>query len=617
MKRFSPPLQTALTALLVGLFSVGLLMLWPYSSAYMADRIEEEAKPTKPPKDPSATGPLETFIDIFPTDTPSPEPTETPTETPMEMPTETPTEPPMEMPTETPTEPPMEMPTEIPTEPFPSATPDPTFSLPTVTVLPTDQPSATPTKTPKPTKTHRPTKTPTPRLTLTRPPLVTQTLGPTGTPGPTRTPAPTRTPGPTRTDPPPEETAALIGTYLTIDPIGPIALGKSVNIIVHLKMVGGWPVVEQSVALRMGNLHLRQARTDATGTATLTFQSDLPVGAYTLEVFFNGAKNFGLAASSAAFQVEIVSTAIEIHIVPPLPNIKFSLAERVFTSDENGIARMDVTQIGAYPLELLPLESDDPSVRLEFIRWADESFSPKREVEVPLKKPLQLGLGVNYQVSLNFVDRESNLVPPERITQLTLKGSDGNAYSFTDFNLHWLLSNRVARRVDGLEVTPIQYSVDTVLIDGSNVVNSSQQRFYLQPNDLWLIQVLLYSAHFTAHDALFGFPMGTGIRLEYPDGRSQDFSFGAANDVHIPDLARGLYRANVLGIQGQGTAFLTPIALSRDQDVSLLVLSNLDLGLGLLLGAVLALGLLFSGRPHLLLPLLARWPKIRVGKPHA
>jgi hypothetical protein len=183
--------------------------------------------------------------------------------------------------------------------------------------------------------------------------------------------------------------------------------------------------------------------------------------------------------------------------------------------------------------------------------------------------------------------------------------------------LHLLFFNRVARRVDGLAVTPIQYSVDTVLIDGSNVVNSSQQRFYLKPNDLWIIQVLLYSAHFSAHDALFGFPMGSGIHLEYPDGHSRDFSFGAANDLDIPDLARGLYRAQVLGVQDKGTAFITPIALSRDQDVSLLVLSNLDIGLGGFVLIALALGLLFGGRPHLLQPLLARWPRIRLGRRHA
>src|SRR5687767_14095205 len=95
--------------------------------------------------------------------------------------------------------------------------------------------------------------------------------------------------------------------------------------VVHLKTVGGWPVVEQTVSLRLGGVYLRQARTDANGTATLIFQSDMPVGTYTLEVVFNGARSLNLAGSSAAFQVEIVSTAVEIKIIPPLPGINFKL----------------------------------------------------------------------------------------------------------------------------------------------------------------------------------------------------------------------------------------------------------------------------------------------------
>jgi hypothetical protein len=363
---------------------------------------------------------------------------------------------------------------------------------------------------------------------------------------------------------------------------------------------------------------LRQARTDETGMATLVFQSDLPAGSYTLVAFFNGAKNLHLAPSSAVVQVAIVSTAVEIKIVPPLPGINFKLGNRLFSSDENGIARIEVSQIGVYPLELLPLETGNPGVRLEFIRWADSSFSANREVEVPLDYTLELGLALFYQVSLNFVDREAQLVPPERITEMKLKGSDGALYSFTEFDLHWLQANRVARRVHGLEVTPIQYSVESVMIDGSNVVNSSQQRFYLKPNDLWVIQALLYSAHFSAHDAFLGFPMGSGVRLQYPDGHSEDFAFGPEGELQLPDLARGLYRVTVLGVEGAGLSFPTPIALSRDQTVSIPILSFLDLTLGSIMLGALALALLFSGRPHLLQPLIARWPRrFRLGKRHA
>jgi predicted RNA-binding Zn-ribbon protein involved in translation (DUF1610 family) len=54
-------------------------------------------------------------------------------------------------------------------------------------------------------------------------------------------------------------------------------------------------------------------------------------------------------------------------------------------------------------------------------------------------------------------------------------------------------------------------------------------------------------------------------------------------------------------IGAQGFAPPTPIALSRNQDVELMVFSYLDMGVLLSIGAVLALGLLFFGRPHLMI----------------
>jgi transposase-like protein len=169
---------------------------------------------------------------------------------------------------------------------------------------------------------------------------------------------------------------------------------------------------------------------------------------------------------------------------------------------------------------------------------------------------------------------------------------------FLDGQPHWLQSSRVSRGTDGLEETKILYSVVSVVVDGANVVSEAQQRFYVQPNDVWPIKLMLYSARFTARDALFHFPIGSGIRLDYPDGRSQEFLFDSNDELEIRSLARGLYHVTVTG--AKGIAPPTPLALSRDQDMQLLVLSNVDLSVMFAVAASLALGLLFFGRPHLL-----------------
>jgi predicted RNA-binding Zn-ribbon protein involved in translation (DUF1610 family) len=159
-------------------------------------------------------------------------------------------------------------------------------------------------------------------------------------------------------------------------------------------------------------------------------------------------------------------------------------------------------------------------------------------------------------------------------------------------------SRRVIRLNNGLEETKILYSVMSVIIDGSNVVSQAQQRFYVHQNDVWTVKLLLYSARFTARDALFHFPIGTGIQMEYPDGDVQSFNFNSNQQHTSTGLARGIYRVTVIG--AKGFAPPTPIALSRNQDVELMVFSYLDMGVLLSIGVILALGLLFFGRPHLI-----------------
>jgi len=93
--------------------------------------------------------------------------------------------------------------------------------------------------------------------------------------------------------------------------------------------------------------------------------------------------------------------------------------------------------------------------------------------------------------------------------------------------------------------------------------------------------------------------VGNGVTVEYPNGRIDFIPFDGQEVVTIGPLARGLYKMQVTGVRG--LVPLTPVALSQDQEVELKVLTNLDIGLGIALGALIGFGLLFYGRPRLLL----------------
>ena len=111
------------------------------------------------------------------------------------------------------------------------------------------------------------------------------------------------------------------------------------------------------------------------------------------------------------------------------------------------------------------------------------------------------------------------------------------------------------------------------------------------------IKLLFYCAEFTAHDALFKFPIGKGVKLTFPDGRVQRYEFDSGSTLKIDRLPRGEYWVEV---EGPGMSFLRPVTLSRNQKVPLEVLSWVDIAFVFgVLGAI-ALGLLLVGRPWLL-----------------
>ena len=76
-----------------------------------------------------------------------------------------------------------------------------------------------------------------------------------------------------------------------------------------------------------------------------------------------------------------------------------------------------------------------------------------------------------------------------------------------------------------------------------------------------------------AKDAIFGFPIGTGVSLRYPDGHAVLLALGTDNEVYVDALARVCirFRSRVPVAWRRET----PLALSRNQDVELKVLSTL------------------------------------------
>ena len=394
------------------------------------------------------------------------------------------------------------------------------------------------------------------------------------------------------------------GTLLKIVLPQSAKVGDALLVDIQLITYSGQPIPNQTIHYYLDGVKVRSSKTNFAGRTSVVLRQD-QIGTYLFMAVYSGSRKHQLAPTNIGTALVIKPSIVEVRTLPALPGIKFSLGGQIFSSDADGIARVQVPKVGTYRLEVLPMTFTGPNFRADFSRWGDETFLPYRDVTVPNKQILLAGFDVSYLVNHNFTNLQGSLVDPSLITSLTLRGSNGKVLTFNNNQPQWLQANRVVR-LGTFQETKILYSVADVQMKGSNVVSNAQQRFFVHPNDNWTINLLLYTANFTTKDILFNFPVKSQISLVFPDGQIQALSFGKDEIYTAGGLPRGNYRATAFGPWGLAPS--TPIALSRSQDVNLQVISYLDMIIVFVLGLSLVLGLLFIGRPEILtsLPSISR-----------
>ena len=369
----------------------------------------------------------------------------------------------------------------------------------------------------------------------------------------------------------------------------------------HFILTGGLSATNTSVSglsviVTIDGKFLGRTRTNEIGLFLLKVNEDLPAGSYKLSANFTGTHL--LAPSSTSTALQIRSSDVRIQTVPPIAGVTFLMDGRQFVSGEDGLAKISIFKTGNYRLEVLVDQYNNPTQRIEFGRWEEESYQPFRDVQVPVSGTIEAGVNVFHQVGLNFVDLEGYPVDPQRISGISIKSLQGDIFDYQNEQARWVPASRVARRQKGLEETKLLYSVISVTVDGSNVVNQSQQRFFTSPNDTLTISLLLYSLQVSAKDALFGSPVGKAVQLKFPDRKTENYPMDSAGMVKIPSLARGIYQVEI--VNSDGLKASTPVALSRNQVVQQSVITYLDLAVVGSLGLLIALSLIFFGRPWLL-----------------
>jgi hypothetical protein len=276
---------------------------------------------------------------------------------------------------------------------------------------------------------------------------------------------------------------------------------------------------------------------------------------------------------------------VTFRTVPAVPGVRVRSMGRIATTDSQGRVTLAVERTGRRLRSI-----GAPEVLATRLRSGAQArfgglFESRRT----------LGISLYARTRLRFVDRDGRPFPTRRVGTVRLRSSTGARVAVKGALTPRLQASRVVIAGGAVRSRPITYAVESVRAGGGEVVNRAQLRFSPLRTRRLRVPLLLFSARFTARDALFGSPAGSAMTLEYPDGHVVRMPLREGN-ASASDLPRGQYTVRV---EAPGYSVERPVWLSRDLVVPLQVVSPLDLVVILGGLASVALGLVLAGRPLL------------------
>ncbi len=207
------------------------------------------------------------------------------------------------------------------------------------------------------------------------------------------------------------------------------------------------------------------------------------------------------------------------------------------------------------------------------------------------QRRLLLELTEDKRVSISVVTPDGRRVDPSGITGLSMTDNLGRTLTLAGSQVAgpvWMEALVPALGKDGIYGRLVTYTLQSVMVRGSNVVNQGRLRLVPFSASTWVIHGLFFDLSIHATDALAGSPAGTSVKLVFPDQSERTLTMGSAHAARFVDIPRGQY---TVVVQGGVMNLRSPLRLSRDQELSEKVVTTGDAALLLLVvggGAALA-----------------------------
>jgi hypothetical protein len=298
---------------------------------------------------------------------------------------------------------------------------------------------------------------------------------------------------------------------------------------------------------------------------------------------------------------------ITIRTVPSLPGVRFVFDGAPIVTGSRGST--SVTQqhnFSAHTLTLAQTQVSASDRRYTFVRWAgqrDPNQAFRATVQgLPMRADYTVtaSFAVMCPVSPRLAQQNGAALPAARVSQITLRNNLGQPATLRPSGTTWLPCAWPVYRGSLLSSTDLQYSVQSMLVSGTNTVHVGVERFTPNRTPNPKLTGYFYSLTITAHDAIFGNALGSYALLTMPDGTVRRVPLGPRHVATVSNLPQGNYQVEIKA-RGASVPAQT-LRLSKDQTASLAAVSRGDIAV---VGGALLAGL--AG-----IPLLSRTRRRRI-----
>jgi hypothetical protein len=294
---------------------------------------------------------------------------------------------------------------------------------------------------------------------------------------------------------------------------------------------------------------------------------------------------------------------LTVKTVPALANVQFSFDGHSLVTGATGVATYTAEHdFAAHRLSVVSTSIALPERHFQFNRWAGQRDPNQAFTHTVSALPLRsnyvitAAFSVQEQVAPRLVRQDGTSLDPTLVSAITARSDSGQLVNLPLTGPTWLDGVRPAYHHSTLSAEPVTYSLQSVMVRGTNVVDAGRQSFAPSVTSNPTFTTQFHNLKITGHDAMFGTARGEQAVVTFPDGGKLTVPLDSQHTAMLTNLPRGNYRVVIKA--GSAIVGAQQFTLSKDKTADLAVISMLDMAvlLGLLL--IIAVVLVVIGRQY-------------------